>query len=105
MAHPALVYGMEAIAITKGQEKEMEGAEMGVLRFSIGKTRLDMRELSRTRIEKSFMFHYLSGCHLFLPDRTARNSCNLLNIYGMGKITTGPQFTNMHCSNFQSSTY
>ena len=32
---------MEAVAVTKVQEKKMEVAEMRMLRFSVGKTRMD----------------------------------------------------------------
>ena len=41
MVRPAMLYGMEAVAVTKAQERKMEVAEMKMLRFSIGKTRLD----------------------------------------------------------------
>ncbi len=41
MVRPAMLYGMEAVAVTKAQERKMEVAEMRMLRFSLGKTRLD----------------------------------------------------------------
>ena len=41
MVRPAMMYGMEAKAVTGGQERKMEVAEMKMLRFSLGKTRLD----------------------------------------------------------------
>ena len=41
MVRPAMLYGMEAVAVTKAQERKMEVAEMKMLRFSIGTTRLD----------------------------------------------------------------
>ena len=41
MVRPALLYGMETVAVTETQEKRMEVAEMKMLRFSIGKTRKD----------------------------------------------------------------
>ena len=41
MVRPAMLYGMEAVATTKAQEKKMEVAEMRMLRFSLGKTRMD----------------------------------------------------------------
>ncbi|XP_047484180.1 uncharacterized protein LOC125035913 [Penaeus chinensis] len=41
MLLPEMLYGMEAVAVTKGQERKMEVAEMRMLRFSLGKTRLD----------------------------------------------------------------
>ena len=36
---PAMVYGLEAVAVTKKQVEEMEVAEMKILRFAIGVTR------------------------------------------------------------------
>ena len=44
MIRPAMLYGMEKVAVTKGQERKMEVAEMKMLRFSQGKTRLDRIE-------------------------------------------------------------
>ena len=44
MIRPAMLYGMETVAVTKGQERKMEVAEMKMLRFSLGKTRLDRIE-------------------------------------------------------------
>ncbi|XP_047487973.1 uncharacterized protein LOC125038499 [Penaeus chinensis] len=41
MVRPAMLYGMEAVAVTKGQERKMEVAEMRMRRSSLGKTRLD----------------------------------------------------------------
>ena len=41
MVRPAMLYSMEAAAVTKAQEKKMEVAEMRMLRFSVGKTRMD----------------------------------------------------------------
>ena len=41
MVRPAMLYGMEAVAVTGGQERKMEVAEMKMLRFSLGKTRMD----------------------------------------------------------------
>ena len=47
MVRPALLYGMETVAVgTKTQEERMEVAEMKLLRFSIGrpeKTELETR--------------------------------------------------------------
>jgi len=48
---PAMVYGMETVAVTKKQEKRMEVAEMKMLRFSIGKTRLDRIRNEKVRKE------------------------------------------------------
>ena len=38
---PVLMYGSETVALTKGQEKELEMAELKMLRFSLGVTKLD----------------------------------------------------------------
>ena len=38
---PAMLYGLEAVALTKRQEAEMEVAELNMLRFSLGVTRMD----------------------------------------------------------------
>ncbi|XP_062865903.1 uncharacterized protein LOC134328668 [Trichomycterus rosablanca] len=38
---PAMLYGLETVALTKRQEKELEVAEMKMLRFSLGVTRMD----------------------------------------------------------------
>ena len=39
---PAMLYGLETVALTKRQEAELEVAELKMLRFSLGVTRLDM---------------------------------------------------------------
>ena len=44
MIRPAMLYGMEAVAVTKGQERKMEVAEMKMFWFSLGKTTLDRIE-------------------------------------------------------------
>ena len=41
VVRPAMVYGLETVAVTKKQVKEMEVAEMEMLRFAIGVTRKD----------------------------------------------------------------
>ena len=41
MVRPALVYGLEMMAVTKKQTEEMEVAEMKMLRFAMGVTRKD----------------------------------------------------------------
>ena len=46
-----MVYGMETVAVTKKQEKRMEVAEMKMLQFSIGKTRLDRIRNEKVRKE------------------------------------------------------
>ena len=38
---PAMLYGLETAALTKRQEAEMEVAELKMLRFSLGVTRMD----------------------------------------------------------------
>ena len=38
---PAMLYGLETVALTKRQETEMEVAELKMLRFSLGVTRMD----------------------------------------------------------------
>ena len=39
--NPAMLYGLETVALTKRQEAEMEVAELKMLRFSLGVTRMD----------------------------------------------------------------
>ena len=41
VVRPAMVYGLETVAVTKKQVKEMEVAEMKMLRFAISVTRKD----------------------------------------------------------------
>uniref|UniRef100_A0A3B3HUE5 Uncharacterized protein n=1 Tax=Oryzias latipes TaxID=8090 RepID=A0A3B3HUE5_ORYLA len=41
VVRPALLYGLETVAVRQRQEAEMEVAEMKMLRFSLGVTRLD----------------------------------------------------------------
>ena len=41
MVRPAMVYGLEIVAVTKKQVEEMEVAEMKMLRFAMGVTRKD----------------------------------------------------------------
>ena len=38
---PAMLYGLETVALTKRQEAEMEVAELKMLRFSLGVTSMD----------------------------------------------------------------
>ncbi len=38
---PAMVYGLETVVLTKRQVTEMEGAELKMLLFSLGVTRMD----------------------------------------------------------------
>ena len=39
VVRPAMVYGLETVAVTKKQVEEMEVAEMKILRFAMGVTR------------------------------------------------------------------
>ena len=41
VVRPAMVYGLETVAVTKKQVKEMQVAEMKMLRFGMGVTRKD----------------------------------------------------------------
>ena len=41
VVRPGMVYGFETVAVTKKQEREMELAEMKMLRFAMGVTRKD----------------------------------------------------------------
>ena len=41
MVRPAMVYGLETVAVTKKKMKEMEVAEMKMLRFAMELTRKD----------------------------------------------------------------
>ena len=43
VVRPAMVYGLETIAVTKKQVEEMEVAEMKMLRFTMGVTRKDKK--------------------------------------------------------------
>ena len=38
---PAMLYGLETVALAKRQEAEMDVAELKMLRFSLGVTRMD----------------------------------------------------------------
>ena len=41
VVRPAMMYGLETVALTKRQEAELEVAELRMLRFSLGVTRMD----------------------------------------------------------------
>ena len=41
VVRPAMVYGLETVAVTKKQVEEMEVSEMKMLRFAMGMTRKD----------------------------------------------------------------
>ena len=53
VVRPAMVYGLETVAVTKKQVEEMEVAEMKMLRFAMGVTRKDKirNELIRSSIK------------------------------------------------------
>lgn len=46
---PALLYGLESLATTKTQEYELETAEMSMLHFSLGVTKLDKIRTEKIR--------------------------------------------------------
>ena len=41
MVRPAMMYGIETLAVTKAQERKMQVAEMKMLKWSLGITRKD----------------------------------------------------------------
>ena len=41
IVRPSMLYGLEAVGLTKRQEAELEVAEMKMLRFSLGVTKMD----------------------------------------------------------------
>ena len=49
---PAMLYGLETVALTKRQEAEMEVAELKMLRFSLGVTRMDKIRNEYIRVGK-----------------------------------------------------
>ena len=44
---PAMLYGLETVALTKRQEAGMDVAELNMLRFSLGVTRININEYIR----------------------------------------------------------
>ena len=56
VVRPAMVYGLETVAVTKKQIEEMEVAEMKMLRFAMGVTRKDKirneYNMSRVKVER-----------------------------------------------------
>ena len=54
-----MLYNMEAVAVTGGQERKMEAAEMKMLRFSLGKTRLD--KVKNETVRKTLKVRELRG--------------------------------------------
>ena len=50
VVRPAMVYGLETVAVTKKQVEEMEVAEMKMLRFAMGVTRKDKIRNEHIRI-------------------------------------------------------
>ena len=59
MVRPVMLYGLEAVAVTGGQERKMEAAEMKMFRFSLGKTRLD--KVKNETIRKTLKVKELRG--------------------------------------------
>ena len=51
VVRPAMVYGREAVAVTKKQVEEMEVAEMKMLKFAMGVTRKDKIRTSTTGVQ------------------------------------------------------
>ena len=49
VVRPAMVYGLETVAVTKKQVEEMEVAKMKMLRFAMGVTRKDKIRNEHTR--------------------------------------------------------
>ena len=47
MIRPGMMYKMGTVAVTKGQEPKMELAEIKMMRFSPGKTRLNRIEITK----------------------------------------------------------
>ena len=73
---PAMLYGLETVALTKRQEAEMEVAELKMLRFSLGVTRMD-----KIRNE------YIRGQHRWdgLESKLERQDWDGMDTYG-GKM-------------------
>ncbi|XP_063613159.1 uncharacterized protein LOC134786487 [Penaeus indicus] len=49
MIRPAMLYGLETVPLTKSQERELEVAEMRMMRYEVGVTRLDKIKNETTR--------------------------------------------------------
>ncbi|XP_063600640.1 uncharacterized protein LOC134776817 [Penaeus indicus] len=49
MVRPAMLYGLETVPLTKSQERELEVAEMRMMRYEVGVTRLDKIKNETTR--------------------------------------------------------
>ena len=56
---PAMIYGLETLALTKKQTEKLETAEMSILRFSLGMTRLD--KIRNTMIRETAHTDKISG--------------------------------------------
>ena len=63
---PAMVYGLETVAVTKKQVKEMKVAEMKMLRFAVGMTKKDKIRneyiRSTVKVERLGMKMRETGC-------------------------------------------
>ena len=53
VVRPAMVYGLEMVAVTKKQAEEMEVAGMKMLRFAIGVTKTDKIRNEYIRVQLS----------------------------------------------------
>ena len=60
IVRPAMLHGMEVVAVTKRQEGRMEAAEMKILRYSLGKTK-KWTELGMKAYERKCQLKELSG--------------------------------------------
>ena len=54
VVRPAMVYGLETVAVTKKQVKEMEVAEIKILRFAMGVTRKDKIRKDEKRVHQGY---------------------------------------------------
>ena len=68
VVRPAMVYGLEMVAVTKKQAKEMEVTEMKMLRFAMGVTRKD-------KIRNEYIRGTVIGERLGMKMREGRLRC------------------------------
>ena len=69
VVRPAMVYGLETVAVTKKQVKEMEVAEMKMLRFAMGVTRKDKIRNKYIRNEdEGGQAEMVWTCHKEIPE-------------------------------------
>ncbi|XP_047492429.1 uncharacterized protein LOC125041485 [Penaeus chinensis] len=72
IVRPAMIYGMEAVAVTKAQEKKIQVAEMKMLRWSLGFTKLD----------KAYYTVLISSSMACGTSRQSTRANNILQFYG-----------------------